>query len=56
MSMPKYLFSMNLTKITFTDMDDLKKFVEALNQSEGQRMGFKLTIHDVRKGKRVPIP
>jgi hypothetical protein len=44
---------MNLTAITFKDLEDLKQFIEAINSTEGQRLGFSLTIHDTKKGKRI---
>ena len=33
----------NIT-ITFTDLNDVKQFVDALNRTEGIRLGFKLTV------------
>jgi hypothetical protein len=39
--------------VRFMDLDDVKNFVEDLNQREGARLGFKLIVLDKKKGKRV---
>jgi len=51
--MPKYQIEMRLVNITFDDLDDVKRFINAINETEGKRLKFKLILIDIKKGKRI---
>ena len=39
--------------LRFKDLEDLKAFIDSLNQTEGKRLGFKLVVLNVKRGKRL---
>jgi Asp-tRNA(Asn)/Glu-tRNA(Gln) amidotransferase C subunit len=51
--MVNFNLEMKVTRITFTDLNDVLQFVEQINQTEGERLKFKLVLKDMRRGKEI---